>query len=143
MIHPSLVPSSLKANTTSTSNQLTVDNDIWFHAKHVTPTQRRHSVAAAHRKYEDFQQKMEEAPLYVLVSTYLNYLVLILLGHLRDVIGKVFKRKEYAHLRNNQVNKSDPYHCYILIIYICLQGYAPLVSDFDSFYTRRMYMRIR
>lgn len=117
MIHPSLVPSNLKANTT-TSNQLTVDKDIWFHAKHVTPTQRRHSVAAAQRKYEDFQQKMEEAPLYVLVSTYLNYLVLILLGHLRDVLGKVFKRKEYAHLRNNQVNRGNPHDISSMYIYI-------------------------
>ncbi|KAI8137261.1 pyridoxal phosphate-dependent transferase [Fennellomyces sp. T-0311] len=118
MIHPSLVPASLKQDT------LTVDNDVWFRAKHVTPAQRRNSVAAAQRKYEDFQQKMEEAPMLILVSTYLNYLVLIMLGHLRDILGKVFKRKEYAHLRTNQ-------------------GYAPLVSDFDSFYTRRMYMRIR
>ncbi|KAG2223503.1 hypothetical protein INT45_001251 [Circinella minor] len=120
MIHPSLVPASLKP----TENTLTVDNDVWFHAKHVTPAQRRNSVAAHHRKYEDFQQKMEEAPMLILVSTYLNYLVLILFGHLRDILGKVFKRGEYAHLRTNQ-------------------GYAPLVSDFDSFYTRRMYMRIR
>ncbi|KAI9494136.1 pyridoxal phosphate-dependent transferase [Zychaea mexicana] len=120
MIHPSLVPASLKP----AENTLTVDNEVWFRAKHVTPAQRRNSVAAAHRKYEDFQQKMEAAPMYILVSTYLNYFVLILLGHLRDILGKVFKRSEYAHLRTNQ-------------------GYAPLVSDFDSFYTRRMYMRIR
>ncbi|KAI7902172.1 pyridoxal phosphate-dependent transferase [Cokeromyces recurvatus] len=90
----------------------------------LTPAQRRNSIAAAQRKYEDFEQKIEAAPLFVLVSTYLNYLVLILFGHLRDIIGKVFKRKEYAHLRTSK-------------------GYAPLVSDFDSFYTRRMYLRIR
>ncbi|KAI8647929.1 pyridoxal phosphate-dependent transferase [Parasitella parasitica] len=90
----------------------------------LTPAQRRNSIAAAHRKYEDFEQKIEAAPLLVLVSTYLNYFVLILFGHMRDIIGKIFKRKEYAHLRTNE-------------------GYAPLVSDFDSFYTRRMYLRIR
>lgn len=68
-----------------------------------TPAQRRNSIAAAHRKYEDFEQKIEAAPLFVLVSTYLNYFVLILFGHLRDILGKVFKRQKYAHLRTNEV----------------------------------------
>ncbi|CAO3673564.1 unnamed protein product [Umbelopsis vinacea] len=36
----------------------------------------------------------------------------------------IFKRHEYKHLRMSE-------------------GYAPLVSDFDSFYTRRLYVRIR
>ncbi|KAI9270164.1 pyridoxal phosphate-dependent transferase, partial [Helicostylum pulchrum] len=90
----------------------------------LTPAQRRNSIAAAQRKYEDFEQKIEAAPLFVLVSTYLNYFVLILFGHVRDIMGKLFKRKEYAHLRMSE-------------------GFAPLVSDFDSFYTRRMYLRIR
>ncbi|KAG1047617.1 hypothetical protein G6F43_009942 [Rhizopus delemar] len=85
----------------------------------LTPAQRRNSIAAAQRKYEDFEQKIEAAPLFVLVSTYLNYFILIIFGHLRDILGKVFKQKKYAHLRMNE-------------------GYAPLVSDFDSFYTRRM-----
>lgn len=90
----------------------------------LTPTQRRNSIAASQRKYEDLEQKMEAAPLFVLVSTYLNYFILIIFGHLRDILGKMFKHKKYAHLR-------------------ATEGYAPLVSDFDSFYTRRMYMRIR
>lgn len=71
----------------------------------LSPAQRRNSVAATARRYEDFEQKIEEAPLAVLVSTYLNYLVLILFGHLRDILGKCFKRKEYAHLRMNEVSK--------------------------------------
>lgn len=69
----------------------------------LTPAQRRNSIAAAQRKYEDFEQKIEAAPLFVLVSTYLNYFVLILFGHVRDIMGKLFKRKEYAHLRTNEV----------------------------------------
>ncbi|KAI9311611.1 pyridoxal phosphate-dependent transferase [Dichotomocladium elegans] len=67
---------------------------------------------------------MEAAPLFVLVSTYLNWFVLILLGHLSDILSRTFKPKENAHLQ-------------------AAEGYAPLVSDFDSFYTRRLYMRIR
>ncbi|CAM0136976.1 unnamed protein product [Umbelopsis sp. WA50703] len=95
-----------------------------FSASSVSLAQRRHSTAALRRKYEDLEQKLEATPLWVLVSTYLNYLVLILYGHLRDILGKVFKREEYTHLRTHN-------------------GYAPLVSDFDSFYTRRLYVRIR
>ncbi|KAI8393711.1 pyridoxal phosphate-dependent transferase [Radiomyces spectabilis] len=76
------------------------------------------------KNYNDLEHKMEAAPLYVLVLTYLNYFVLILFGHLRDILGKIFKPQAYSHLKMNQ-------------------GYAPLVSDFDSFYTRRLYMRIR
>ncbi|KAG0794266.1 hypothetical protein G6F21_002993 [Rhizopus arrhizus] len=40
-------------------------------------------------KYDDLEHKMEAAPLYVLVCTYLNYFVLILFGHLRDILGKI------------------------------------------------------
>ncbi|KAI8370979.1 pyridoxal phosphate-dependent transferase [Blakeslea trispora] len=119
-------PTLLALPVPKTSHDLLTDFDP-SHRKpgfDLTPAQRRNSIAAAQRKYEDFEQKIEAAPLMVLVSTYLNYLVLILFGHLRDILGKVFKRKEYAHLRTNE-------------------GYAPLVSDFDSFYTRRMYIRIR
>eukprot|EP00158_Paraphelidium_tribonemae_P007255 Partr_v1_DN28169_c1_g1_i1_m54952 putative Serine palmitoyl-transferase len=68
--------------------------------------------------------EMEEAPLAVLVSTYLGYLVLIVFGHVRDFFGSLFKRAQYAHLK-------------------VINGYAPLTSDFESFYTRRLYTRIR
>ncbi|CDH52203.1 serine palmitoyltransferase [Lichtheimia corymbifera JMRC:FSU:9682] len=76
------------------------------------------------KRYDDLEHKMEAAPLYVLVLTYLNYFVLILFGHMRDILGKVFKPQAYVHLKT-------------------VNGYAPLVSDFDSFYNRRLYMRIR
>lgn len=56
-------------------------------------------------KYDDLEHKMEAAPLYVLVCTYLNYFVLILFGHLRDILGKMFKPADYSHLRMNQVRK--------------------------------------
>lgn len=55
------------------------------------------------RRYEEIQHKMEAAPLTVLVCTYLNYFVIILLGHLRDICGKLFKPNEYCHLRTTQV----------------------------------------
>ena len=73
---------------------------------------------AKHEKIED------DVKMYVIITTYLNYLLLISFGHLRDLFGKIFKSKEYAHLKNNN-------------------GYSPLVNDFSNFYIRRLYRRIR
>lgn len=69
-------------------------------------------------------EEIEETPLYVLIVTYFDYFILVLLGHIRDFFGKIFNKKAYTHLREHN-------------------GYAPLVSDFESFYTRRLYKRIR
>ena len=69
-------------------------------------------------------EEIEETPLYVLIVTYFDYFLLVLLGHIRDFFGKRLRKKAYAHLREQN-------------------GYAPLVSDFESFYTRRLYTRIR
>ncbi|CAG8496334.1 177_t:CDS:2 [Acaulospora colombiana] len=65
----------------------------------------------------------EEPPYYFLFTTYLSYLVLICFGHLRDFFGKRFRSKNYKHLREQN-------------------GYAPLNSDFDNFYVRRLKLRI-
>ena len=54
-------------------------------------------------KYDDLEHKMDAAPLYVLVLTYLNYFVLILFGHLRDNLGKLTKPQVYAHLKTSDV----------------------------------------
>jgi len=73
---------------------------------------------------EDIDSKAESVPFYVLITTYLSYLILIIFGHIRDFFGKIFKSGEYAYLRHQN-------------------GYAPLNSDFENFYQRRMYLRIR
>ncbi|KAF5378995.1 hypothetical protein D9757_009096 [Collybiopsis confluens] len=65
----------------------------------------------------------QDPPYYILLSTYISYLVLIVLGHLRDFVGKRFNSREYRHLMPRD-------------------GYAPLNSDFDSFYTRRLKQRM-
>jgi serine palmitoyltransferase len=48
-------------------------------------------------------EELEEAPLLVLITTYLGYLVLILFGHIRDFFGKSFKRNQYSHLKEADV----------------------------------------
>lgn len=65
----------------------------------------------------------DEPPYYFLFTTYISYLVLIVFGHVRDFFGKRFRKQHYSHLQEKD-------------------GYAPLNSDFDNFYTRRLKMRI-
>ena len=66
----------------------------------------------------------EEAIGYLTVlSTYLCYIALISLGHLRDFVGKRIFPVSFQHLREHD-------------------GYAALSSDFDSFFTRRLKMRM-
>ncbi|KAJ7067799.1 pyridoxal phosphate-dependent transferase [Mycena amicta] len=65
----------------------------------------------------------QAAPYYILLSTYISYLILIVMGHIRDFLGKRFHPASYRHLMPSN-------------------GYAPLNSDFDSFYTRRLKTRM-
>lgn len=72
----------------------------------------------------EFAEPVEdEPPYYYLFTTYISYLILIIFGHVRDFFGKRFRRQHYSHLAERD-------------------GYAPLNSDFDNFYTRRLKMRI-
>ncbi|KAG6820030.1 hypothetical protein H0H93_006265 [Arthromyces matolae] len=65
----------------------------------------------------------QDPPYYILLSTYISYLILIVIGHIRDFVGKRIYPKYYTHLMPRN-------------------GYAPLNSDFDSFYTRRLKKRM-
>jgi len=72
----------------------------------------------------EFPEPIEdEPPYYYLITTYISYLILIIFGHVRDFFGKRFRQEHYKHLREND-------------------GYAPLNSDFDNFYIRRLQLRI-
>ncbi|KAI1344325.1 serine palmitoyltransferase [Xylariaceae sp. FL0016] len=67
---------------------------------------------------------IDEPPYYYVLTTYISYLLLLALGHIRDFFGKRFSKKPlYRTLR-------------------ATNGYAPLNDDFDSFYTRRLKLRI-
>ncbi|EAU84115.2 serine palmitoyltransferase 2 [Coprinopsis cinerea okayama7 len=81
-------------------------------------------MTSKHTPGEDVPGHIEQdPPYYILLSTYISYLILIVLGHVRDFIGKRLKSASYQHL-------------------IPRDGYAPLNSDFDSFYTRRLKTRM-
>ncbi|KDQ12451.1 hypothetical protein BOTBODRAFT_34428 [Botryobasidium botryosum FD-172 SS1] len=64
-----------------------------------------------------------EPPYYILLSTYISYIFLIVIGHMRDYFGKKLRSANYKHLMPSN-------------------GYAALNSDFDSFYTRRLKARM-
>lgn len=64
-------------------------------------------------------------PYVTALTTYLGYAVLIVFGHIRDAFAKLFKAGRFAH-------RLCPAH----------DGRAPLLSDFEDFYTRRLYFRI-
>ncbi|KAI1378491.1 serine palmitoyltransferase [Hypoxylon crocopeplum] len=67
---------------------------------------------------------IDEPPYYYVLTTYISYLLLLTLGHVRDFFGKRFSKKQaYKTIR-------------------AANGYAPLNDDFDNFYTRRLKMRI-
>lgn len=72
----------------------------------------------------EFPEPVEdEPPYYYLITTYISYLILIIFGHVRDFFGKRFKQDSYKQLQERD-------------------GYAPLNSDFDNFYIRRLQLRI-
>lgn len=65
----------------------------------------------------------DEPPYFILLTTYISYLFLIMLGHVRDFFGKRFgDKKKY---NSPQVQN----------------GYAPLNEDFDNFYYRCLKLR--
>ncbi|EGV60468.1 palmitoyl transferase [Yamadazyma tenuis ATCC 10573] len=65
----------------------------------------------------------DDPPIFIYIVTYLSYLILIIIGHIRDFFGKIFRPEAYEHL----VEKD---------------GYAPWSDGFESFYERRLKERI-
>ncbi|KAH9811793.1 pyridoxal phosphate-dependent transferase [Melampsora americana] len=65
----------------------------------------------------------EDAGVLTYLTAYWSYLIVFLIGHLRDFFGKRFSPNSYAHLMPHD-------------------GYAALNSDFGSFFTRRVKSRL-
>jgi len=82
------------------------------------PSKVKEARVTAH--HDSHHPEVPSIPLWTAVTTYFGYGLLIFFGHLRDVFGKIFKSHKY----------------------VAPQGYAPIVSDFEDFYTRRLYHRI-
>ena len=82
-----------------------------------------HKYISRHAGGDFPEPVLDEPPYYYLLTTYISYLILIIFGHVRDYFGKRFRKEHYRHLQARE-------------------GYAPLNSDFDNFYVRRLKMRI-
>ncbi|KAJ2553627.1 serine palmitoyltransferase component [Coemansia sp. RSA 1878] len=87
----------------------------------VVPTVSKEVIEAG---LKDEPSELESVPTFILVTTYLSFLMLILFAHARDFVGKLANPEQYVQLREQN-------------------GYAPMVSDFESLWTRRLYGRIR
>ncbi|GAA6021470.1 hypothetical protein JCM11491_006506 [Sporobolomyces phaffii] len=122
-------PSSVSATQPPTTSF-----DVDFIPDPQDPYSLRHSeygydVNPAHRTTSQWNPNTslkasdEEPSIWIYLQTFISYALLIVLGHLRDFFGKMLFPASYAHLRPSN-------------------GYAPLFSDFDSFYTRRLKLRI-
>eukprot|EP00112_Aurelia_sp_Birch-Aquarium-sp1_P021621 Seg587.1 transcript_id=Seg587.1/GoldUCD/mRNA.D3Y31 product="Serine palmitoyltransferase 2" protein_id=Seg587.1/GoldUCD/D3Y31 len=72
-----------------------------------------------------FEESFEETPLLVAVITYIGYGILVCFGYFRDLL-------RYYGLEKTKTAKEKKN-----------EGFVPLYADFESFYTRNLYMRIR
>uniref|UniRef100_A0A8C5WHZ6 serine C-palmitoyltransferase n=1 Tax=Leptobrachium leishanense TaxID=445787 RepID=A0A8C5WHZ6_9ANUR len=73
-----------------------------------------------------FNESFEETPMFVAVLTYMGYGILTLFGYLRDFL-RAWKI-EKCHNATERGEQKD---------------FVPLYQDFENFYTRNLYMRIR
>ncbi|XP_002734812.1 serine palmitoyltransferase 2-like [Saccoglossus kowalevskii] len=70
-------------------------------------------------------ESFEEAPMLIAIVTYMAYALLVVVGHVRDFLRKLCGEKNSAAKEFGN------------------KGFVPLYSDFESFYTRNLYRRIR
>lgn len=68
-------------------------------------------------------EKLEEPSYLIILITYLNYLILIIVGNFKDFCGVHFARKLFSDVMEND-------------------GYAPYYSRLESFYVRRLKRKI-
>uniref|UniRef100_A0A8C6VYW0 Serine palmitoyltransferase long chain base subunit 2 n=3 Tax=Nothobranchius TaxID=28779 RepID=A0A8C6VYW0_NOTFU len=73
-----------------------------------------------------FLESYEETPMLVAVLTYMGYGVLTVFGYLRDFLRHW--KIEKCHIAREREEQKD---------------FVPLYQDFENFYTRNLYMRIR
>ncbi|XP_060895412.1 serine palmitoyltransferase 3 [Labrus mixtus] len=72
------------------------------------------------------QESFEQAPIYVAVMTYVGFGIVTLFGYFRDFLRAVGLEK--CHLAQEREEQKD---------------FVPMYQDFENFYTRNLYMRVR
>ncbi|GJE98698.1 serine palmitoyltransferase [Phanerochaete sordida] len=111
LVYPKVPPTSEQVFTTVHTEFGHCANDTYRYTSQYNPTRPVKGVPE------------QDPPYYILLTTYISYLLVICFGHLRDFFGKRLKVADYRHL-------------------LAHDGFAALNSDFDSFYTRRLKLRI-
>lgn len=107
-----------------TSFESSADGTELVHSEFAFCANKAYRYTSQHPPGAPLPDPIEEEPSYViLLTTYVSYLILIVIGHCRDFVGKRLFPKSYRHLVESN-------------------GYAALNSDFDSFYTRRLKARL-
>lgn len=108
-----------------------------------SPLKRRKSLLEA-PIYPGFNE-FEEPHIVVALLTYISYAFLIIFGHLRDFMRRT--GLETSRIPKEKGNVVCPHRT---LDAVCrpktgpsLQGFVPLFADFESFYTRNLYRRIR
>lgn len=88
----------------------------------------------------EFEESFEETPMLVAIFTMIGYSALFIIGHLRDFLTRV------GILRNAEAKESPKLKVGACLRAVCAhdhKGFPPLYRDFESFYTRNLYRRIR
>jgi serine palmitoyltransferase len=57
----------------------------------------------------------QDPPYYILLSTYISYLILICLGHVRDFMGKRLYPARYQHLMPRNVSSAPLFACNLVL----------------------------
>ncbi|CAN0418105.1 unnamed protein product, partial [Discosporangium mesarthrocarpum] len=85
------------------------------------------ATAAARGAATSYPGRKEEPRItwFATMTTYFTFIVVIVIGNLRDYLGRFFRRSRY--LDDVKV----------------VEGYAPLFKSWENFYTRRLYHRIQ
>lgn len=108
----------------ATSHDSSTDGTPLLHSEYGYCSNQSYRHTSQHPPGAPLPSPEEEEPSYwVVLTTYISYLILIVIGHMRDFVGKRIFPKAYRHL-------------------VEANGYAALNSDFDSFYTRRLKARL-
>ncbi|XP_063774612.1 serine palmitoyltransferase 3-like [Pseudophryne corroboree] len=86
----------------------------------------QNGTANGHLYKKNYKESFEEAPMYVAVLTYIGFGIITLFGYLRDFMRAWGLEK--CHMAEEREQQKD---------------FVPLYQDFENFYTRNLYMRVR
>ncbi|KAM9840658.1 serine palmitoyltransferase 2b [Aulostomus maculatus] len=104
-----------------------VKNQCPFQLQYRPPREKNRNVPHNWSLYQKpFVESFEETPLLVAVLTYMGYVILTIFGYLRDLLRHW--NIEKCHVAWEREEQKD---------------FVPLYQDFENFYTRNLYMRIR